>query len=107
MSCAGSCFFISRAKYRPAGPPPIHTMFMTAPSSARLPCPSILHSSIFDGSSSLVQRCRFLAQFEALQLAGLGTWQAAAKFNPPRVFVGSDTLLDVVLQLLCQCLAGC
>jgi hypothetical protein len=31
MSCAGFCRFISSAKYRPAGPPPMHTMFMIAP----------------------------------------------------------------------------
>ncbi len=31
MSCDGSCRFISKAKYRPAGPPPIQTIFMKAP----------------------------------------------------------------------------
>jgi hypothetical protein len=30
-SCAGSSFFISSAKYRPDGPPPMQTMFMIAP----------------------------------------------------------------------------
>jgi hypothetical protein len=31
MSCAGSCCFMRSAKYRPEGPPPMHTMFMIAP----------------------------------------------------------------------------
>ncbi len=31
ISCAGSCFFMRSAKYRPEGPPPMHTMFMIAP----------------------------------------------------------------------------
>ncbi len=31
ISLAGSCFFISSAKYRPAGPPPIQTMFIIVP----------------------------------------------------------------------------
>ena len=34
MSCDGSCSFISSAKYRPAGPPPMHTIFMTPPEPA-------------------------------------------------------------------------
>ena len=27
ISCEGSCFFISSAKYRPEGPPPMQTIF--------------------------------------------------------------------------------
>ena len=33
MSCAGSCIFINRPKYRPAGPPPIQTIFMLTPNA--------------------------------------------------------------------------
>jgi hypothetical protein len=39
ISCAGSCFFIRSAKYRPAGPPPMQVIFM--------PCSRNVYVSIF------------------------------------------------------------
>ena len=36
MSCRGSAFFMRMEKYSPAGPPPMQTIFMPAPSLGRI-----------------------------------------------------------------------
>src|SRR6185312_8842950 len=89
---AGSSCFISAARYRPPGPPPmiaIFTVFL-----------SRFESSVLGGGSAGLLVFDDLAQREALQLPAGVARQALPEPEVARVLVGGEDLFDVVLDRL-------